>query len=93
MSYPHYFFMQQDFTELIKLKKLNLLHEIYKNRGASDQEWEELEKAVRELSSPTLKDILESEEPTGPTTLIRDPNVCARCERAKLAEQRRKDRE
>ncbi len=86
-----YIYITDQLNELIWLKKLTLLREIYKERGATEQEWQELEKAVREFASHAFTVEGHDAEAKGTALVNRDPNVCARCERADLAEQRRRE--
>ena len=92
----NYWYLADKADEFIDLQKLKLLREFYQEHGATEQEWQHLGKALHKLALPIMENAINTSDTTQqehPTVRSRDPNVCARCERADLAEQRRREQE
>jgi hypothetical protein len=91
----NYWYLAGKADEFLDLQKLKLLREFYQEHGATEQEWQQLGKALYKLALPIMENAMNTgdTQQEHPTVRSRDPNVCARCERADLAEQRRRGEE
>mgnify|MGYP000365583716 CR=1 FL=1 len=78
-----------DFYNVSELKKLHLLLALYKERGASPQEWRDLEDAIRQLAQPAVESVLDATEQECASNELMHPEACIQCDSPKAIERMR----